>query len=153
MSRILNMKSVALFIIIVISFSLNSFVLADGREGKKQSPTPSSYTDYSVFSEDQYSQIEDNYLDGLNSDNIGLRTSSAYFLGEMKSHKAVISLLRLLKNGETEESRIIAALSLYKIGSGIGIYRIKGSAESDKSEKVKRVMDRLYKTYIAKKSF
>ena len=153
MLRILNIKSVVLFFIIAISFSLNSQLFADSGQSNKEKSTPSTYTDYTVFSESQYSKIENNYLAGLNSDNVGLRTSSAYFLGEMKSHKAVIPLLKLLKNGETEESRIVAALSLYKIGSGIGIYRIKGLAETDKSEKVKRVMNRLLKTYISRKSF
>jgi HEAT repeat protein len=128
-------------------------VLADGGESKKHKPTPSSYTDYAVFSDEKYSQIEENYLAGLNSDNIGLRTSCAYFVGEMKSDKAIIPLLKLLRNGETEYSRIIAALSLYKIGSKIGIHRIKGLAQTDKSENVRRVLNRLYKTYVTKKSF
>jgi hypothetical protein len=153
MLRILNRKRVFLFFIIVISFSLNSLVLADGGESKKYKPTPSSYTDYTVFSAEKYSQIEENYLAGLNSNNIGLRTSCAYFLGEMKSDKAIIPLLKLLRNGETEYSRIIAALSLYKIGSKIGLYRIKILAQTDKSEKVRRVLDRLYKTHVTKKSF
>jgi len=153
MLGILNRKRVYLFFIIVISFSLNSLVLADGGDSKKHKPTPSSYIDYSVFSDEKYSQIEENYLVGLNSNNIGLRTSCAYFLGEMKSDKAIIPLLKLLRNGETVVSRIIAALSLYKLGSRIGIHRIKGLAQTDKSEKVRRVLDRLYKTYIAKKPF
>ncbi len=153
MLGILNRKGVYLFPIIVITFLLNSLVLADGGGSKKYKPNPASYTDYSVFSEEKYSQIEENYLVGLNSNNIGLRTSSAYFLGEMKSDKAIIPLLKLLRNGKTKVSRIIAALSLYKIGSRIGIYIIKGSAQTDKSEKVRRVMDRLYKTYMAKKPF
>jgi hypothetical protein len=153
MLRILNRKGVSLFFIIVISFSLNSLVFADGGGPKKRKPTPSSYTDYAFFSEEKYSQIEENYLVGLNSNNIGLRTSCAYFLGEMKSDKAIIPLLKLLRYGETEYSRIIAALSLYKIGSKIGIFRIKGLAETDKNEKVRRVLGRIYNTYIAKRPF
>jgi hypothetical protein len=152
MLGIFNRKGVSLFFIIAISLSLNSFVWADGGP-QKNKPTPKSYTDYSVFSEEKYSQIEANYLVGLNSNNIGLRTSCAYFLGEMKSDKAIIPLLKLLRYGETEQSRIIAALSLYKIGSRIGMYRIKGLAQTDKSEKVRRVLDRIYSTYIAKKPF
>jgi hypothetical protein len=101
MLGIFNGKGVSLLFIIAISLSLNSFVLADGGP-KKNKPTPSSYTDYSVFSEEKYSQIEENYLVGLNSSNVGLRTSCAYFLGEMKSDKAIIPLLKLLRNGETE---------------------------------------------------
>ena len=152
MLGILKRKGFSLFFIIVISFSLNSVVFADGGP-ERLKPTPSSYIDYSFFSDEKYSQIEDNYLLGLNSDNIGLRTSSAYFLGEMKSDKAIIPLLKLLRYGETEQERILAALSLYKIGSRRGIYKIKLLAESDKSERVRKVLGRLYRTYLIKKPF
>ena len=152
MLRILNRKGVSLIFIIVISFSLNSFVFADGGP-EKPKPTSNSYIDYSFFSDEDYLQIEANYLLGLNSDNIGLRTSCAYFLGEMKSDKAIIQLLKLLRYGETDQERIIAALSLYKIGSKRGIYKIKILAGTDKSEKVRIVLSRLYRTYVAQKPF
>ena len=152
MLRILKRKGVSLIFIIVISISLNSFVFADGGP-EKPKPTPISYNDYSFFSDEEYSQIEKNYLFGLNSVNIGVRTSCAYFLGEMKSDKAIIQLLKLVRYGETDQERIIAALSLYKIGSKRGIYKIKILAESDKSERVRIVLGRLYRTYVAQKPF
>ena len=152
MLRILNRKRVKLLFIIVISISLNSFVFADGGP-ERPKPTPNSYIDYSFFSDEEYSQIEENYLFGLSTNNIGLRTSCAYFLGEMKSDKAIIPLLKLLRYGETEQERIIAALSLYKIGSKRGIYKIKILAETDKSERVRKVLGRLYSTYVAQKPF
>jgi hypothetical protein len=43
-------------------------------------------------------QIEDNYLVGLNSDVPGLQVSCAYFLGEMKSERAVIPLMKMLRD-------------------------------------------------------
>ena len=42
-----------------------------------------------------YQQIEDNLIVGVLSDNLGLRISSAYFLGEIKSEKAIIPLLKM----------------------------------------------------------
>ncbi|MCK5088195.1 MAG: hypothetical protein KAQ90_11770, partial [Melioribacteraceae bacterium] len=36
-----------------------------------------------------YEKVESNLLEGLKSDNFGLKVSSAYMLGEIKSEKAV----------------------------------------------------------------
>ena len=112
-------------------------------------PDKSSYKNYTVLTEKEYQQFERNLLVGIKSDNIGLQTSSAYFLGEMKSDKSLIYLLKLARYGDTEESRIIAGLSLYKIESDIGMYLLKSLRNSDNSEKVRRTFDRIYKTYIS----
>ncbi len=55
------------------------------------------FNDFSTFSEAKLSIIEDNLIRGIKSDNAGLQTSCAYFLGEMKSSKAMIPLLKLAK--------------------------------------------------------
>jgi len=109
----------------------------------------SKSTNYTVLTDKEYQQFERNLLVGIKSDNIGLQTSSAYFLGEMKSDKSLIYLLKLARYGDTEESRIIAGLSLYKIESDIGMYLLKNLRNSDNSEKVRRTFDRIYKTYIS----
>jgi len=98
---------------------------------------------------EEYDQVEQNLLAGIKSDNIGLQTSSAYFLGEMHSDKSLIDLLKLARYGNTEESRIIAGLSLYKIESNIGMYLLKSLRESDESEKVRITFDRIYNKYIS----
>ncbi len=106
------------------------------------------YNNYAILTDEEYHQVEQNLLAGINSDNIGLQTSSAYFLGEMKSDRAMIPLLKLVQNGDTEEARIIAALSLYKIESKIGMYRLKYLAETDESELARRVFGRIYQKYV-----
>ncbi len=106
------------------------------------------FNDFSVFSDFKLSVIEDNLIVGIKSDNAGLQTSCAYFLGEMQSGKAMIPLLRLARMGATEEARIVAGLSLYKIHSKIGMCQLKGLSKSDKSELVRKVFDRIYKKYI-----
>jgi len=118
-------------------------------EPVKAAGATSTYNDFSVFSEDKYDQIEENMLLGIKSNNTGLQTSCAYFLGEMKSDRAMIPLLRLVSNGRTEATRIIAALSLYKIESNIGMYRLKYLAKTDDSELAKRVFDIIYKKYVS----
>ena len=112
---------------------------------------PRSFNDYSSFSEEEKERIEENLLQGVNSSNLGLQTSSAYFLGELKSSKAIIPLLKLLRDGETEESRIIAAISLYKLDSGIGMYRLKWYSVHEENELLKRNFTRIYNTYAANK--
>ena len=111
-------------------------------------PETTGYNNYAILTDEEYHQVEQNLLAGINTDNIGLQTSSAYFLGEMKSDRALIPLLRLVRNGETEEARIIAALSLYKIESKIGMYRLKYLAETDESELARRVFSRIYQKYV-----
>jgi hypothetical protein len=110
-----------------------------------------SYNDFTVFSEKRLSVIEDNLLEGVKSNNVGLQTSCAYFLGEMKSDLAMIPLLKLARNGKTEEARIIAGLSLYKIESHIGLHILKGRAKNDDSELVRNAFNRLFKKYVSNK--
>jgi len=143
----LNKTAVVFNVLLVVSLSMTVFA---GGASKPTRSSPTSYNNFSVFNEEEYSRIEDNLMLGIKSNNVGLQTSSAYFLGEMKSDKALIPLLRLVQNGETEYSRIIAALSLYKIKSKIGMYALKGLSQIDESELVRKVFDRLYKTHVSK---
>jgi hypothetical protein len=138
------------FVFVLIGFAFSTSTLF-AIEPVKAAGANSAYNDFSVFNEDKYDQIEENMLIGIKSRNNGLQTSCAYFLGEMKSDRAMIPLLRLVQNGETEAARIIAALSLYKIESKIGMYRLKYLAETDESELAKRVFDIIYKKYVSDK--
>lgn len=91
---------------------------------------------------------EVNFLIGLNSDNDGLKTSSAYNLGELQSQKAVIPLLKMLRNDEKECNRIMAALALYKIGDARGMNAIKQRIRFDKCERVRKMCSTLYAQYL-----
>ena len=98
--------------------------------------------------EEKYRQIEDNLLVGINSENVGLQISCAYFLGEMQSDRALIPLLKMLKSGETEEQRIIAALSLAKLKSDRGLFAVKRGIEFDDSKRVQRLCEIFYNDYL-----
>lgn len=126
-------------------------VVAVAGNAVKTKAQPRSFNDYSSFSEEEKERIEENLLMGINSGNVGLQTSSAYFLGELKSSKATIPLLKLLRDGKTEEARIIAAISLYKLDSGIGMYRLKWYSVHEENELLKRNFTRIYNTYAANK--
>ena len=96
--------------------------------------------------------ISQNLLIGINSENFGLKTSSSFFIGEFCCKKAVIPLLKILHNDEFEESRILAALALYKIGDSRGIFAIKQAIRFDKSERVRKMCDKFYRAYHSKVS-
>lgn len=98
-----------------------------------------------------YESIEANYLAGLKSDNCGLRNSSAYFLGEIKSQKAVIPLMKILRNDKMECLRIYAALALVKIGDERGVFLVKQTAVFDDSERIANLCDKFYRAYCCNK--
>ncbi|MBK7497796.1 MAG: HEAT repeat domain-containing protein [Ignavibacteriales bacterium] len=95
--------------------------------------------------------VIENLLNGVNSGNHGLRMSSAYFLGEIKADEAVIPLMKILKNDQNEEARIMAALSLLKIGDLRGLFAIKRTIQFDDSERVKKMCSIFYQDYISNK--
>jgi HEAT repeat protein len=93
-------------------------------------------------------KAEINYLEGLKSENEGLRVSSAYFLGEINSSKAVIPLMNLLRNDKSEPVRIVAALSLIKLEDARGVHLVKRSIEFNDFEKVRERCERFYAGYL-----
>jgi HEAT repeat protein len=92
--------------------------------------------------------IVKNYLEGMNSKNEGLRISSAYYLGERKSSQAVIPLMDMLHMDKSPSARIMAALSLFKIGDERGIYALKEAITFDKSEWVRNMCKVFYQMYL-----
>ncbi|TSA28784.1 MAG: hypothetical protein D4R68_03515 [Ignavibacteriales bacterium] len=98
-----------------------------------------------------FETIELNRLIGLAFDNEGLRVSCAFNLGEMKSQKAVIPLLQILREGKTLEERVIAALSLVKIGNAQGVYLVSRLAKFSDCEKTRRMCERFYTGYLYQK--
>ena len=90
-------------------------------------------------------------MEGLNSENLGLKSSSAYMIGELQLTKAVIPLMKILREDESDEIRIAAALALYKIGSPIAIHAVKQSIRFDESERVSKLCANFYSEYVKSK--
>jgi hypothetical protein len=90
-------------------------------------------------------------LIGLNSDNIGLKSSSAYMIGELKISRAVIPLMKMLHDSIDEELRIAAALALYKIGTPMAINAVKQAIRFDASERVNKHCARFYYDFFKNK--
>jgi hypothetical protein len=108
------------------------------------------------FSPDKKSVVVENLTIGIESDNNGLNISSARVLYDLidegymngnDADKAMIPLLRLLDNGETDEVRIAAALALFKLGNSIGIYKLRGVAVFDDNERLGNICKNLYYSY------
>lgn len=85
-----------------------------------------------------------NLLMGLNSENYGLKTSSAYMLGEIKAEEAVLPLMHMLRTEKNEDARIVAALALYKIDNPKGIFAVKQAIRFDSSERVRKMCSNFY---------
>ena len=95
--------------------------------------------------------VDQNYLEGVKADNLGLKISASYYLGERKSSKAVIPLMSILKSDKSPEARVMAALSLFKIGDERGIYAIKQAVKFDDNEWVKKMCNIFYQMYLTNK--
>ncbi len=108
---------------------------------------------YSAMSPAKYQRAEQSLLNGLQEDNLGVKEGSAYMLGEMKSSKAVIPLMKILRDGEQESTRIVAALALCRIGDARGVYAVKRATFFDKSERVSQRCAWFYNSYVKAGSF
>jgi HEAT repeat protein len=127
----------AMLIVSLIMFSNLSY--AKG----KVSPTVSKINNYEL--------IELNLLNGLENENTGLKSSSAFLLGEFKSEKSVIPLMRVLRNNVDPSLRIMAALALYKIGDARGIWAVKQASRFDDNECVRKKCNQFYTVYAIDK--
>jgi hypothetical protein len=78
---------------------------------------------------------------------------AAFLLGCRKCPKAVIPLMAMLHNGESETCRIVAALSLCMLGDERGTYAVKRAAKFDSSPKVRTLCAWFYNQYVKDGSF
>lgn len=106
--------------------------------------------DKEISTPSKYESIEANYLTGLNSDNQGLKVSSAYFLGNMKSSKAVIPLMKMFRNEKNDGARLVAAWSLLKIGDSRGVFLVKRESEIGNNNSINTMLHQLYEDYCLK---
>jgi len=132
------MKKLITLLVLVVLFLFSSSVLFAGDRSKKNKSV-------------SYEQIETTLLVGLNSDNFGLKVSSAYMLGKIKSENAVNELTRMLRNSDNEKVRLVAALSLLKIGTGRSIFMVKQSRRFNDSQNVRDLCAHLYNCHLYKK--
>ena len=97
--------------------------------------------------------IVENLKVGLSSDNYGLRVSSAYVLGQLiccdvitadDASDAIIPLLKIMREENTDEARIVAGLALYQLNSGRGARFMEYAAKYDDSDRFSKFSDILF---------
>lgn len=104
-------------------------------------------------SAEKYERAEATLLEGLQSDNEGLRESCAYMLGELRSDKAVIPLMGILRCESCNTARIVAALALCRIGDSRGVYAVKQAVQFDDNFAVQQRCAYFYNEYVQAGTF
>jgi len=122
------------------SAALILIVLATTLTAKNKSTVASYY---------KTSNIEQSYVKALDSQNQGLRLSAAYYLGEMKSEAAVIKLMSMLRDGNSKEERMMAALSLVKIGDPRGLHLVNRQSIFSDDAQVRNVCQKFYASTLS----
>ena len=116
---------------LAVLLSLNFALVAKGNSGTKN-----------------LENSEKSLLSAIDSENRGLSVSSIQVLGELNSVKAVLPLLKVLHTSDSEEARIAASVSLYKIGDSRGIYAVKMASKYDSSKRVRKICSKVYSQYL-----
>lgn len=103
------------------------------------------------FTAEKLKQIEDNLIVCLASDCPGIRTSAALTLKQLKEivpeyafSRSIIPLMAVVNSEDYDEnSRIVAALALYKLESDRGDYAIKWTGHFTGAPRVKHIYEAL----------
>jgi HEAT repeat protein len=90
----------------------------------------------------------DNLLEGIKSDNNGVKRSSIYFVGYYRIAEAEEALIEQLKKEHNPSNRILIALVLYELGSKDGLLAVKNLAANDNNQKVRRMSTHIYNEYL-----
>lgn len=93
-----------------------------------------------------------NPLEGLKSADPQIRLDCAYMLGELNATKADIALMKALREDEDQAVRIVAALSLIKMESPIGVHLVKRIAELSDCPRTCRILKKFYNSYAKHKA-
>ena len=90
----------------------------------------------------------ENLLDGIKSENDGVKRSSIYFVGKYKIADAEDLLIEQLNKEQNPSNKILIALVLYKLGSENGLLTIKKLAATDDNLKVRTMSTIIYNEYL-----
>lgn len=86
------------------------------------------------------SDYDQNLIQCLKDDNVGIRSSAAQLLGERKVVQAVEPLINMLQNEKDFKVRIMAAIALHKIGDEKALPVLKKVARTDHNRTARRVI-------------
>ncbi len=89
-----------------------------------------------------------NLLDGIKSENDGVKRSSIYFVGYYRIAEAEEALIEQLKKEQNPSNRILIALVLYELRSEDGLLAVKNLVVNDNNQKVRRMSTHIYNEYL-----
>ena len=90
----------------------------------------------------------ENLIEGIKSDNNGVKRSSIYFAGKYRIAEAEDVLIEQLDREQNPSNRILIALVLYKLQSEDGLLAVKNMAATDNDSKVRRMSTHIYNAYL-----
>lgn len=105
-----------------------------------------SQSSLAEFTKNEYAL--ENLLNGIHSENEGVRKSSIYFAGKYKVEEAAYDLIDQLKNEENSSIRVLIALALFEMESKDGLEAVKNLSLSDDDLKVRTMASFIYDEYV-----
>lgn len=111
-----------------------------------------SYIENSVENLDVKTKLDGtavaNLINGIKSDNPGVRKYSIYYAGKYRVKETVDALVESLGNEKDPNIRHLTAVVLYIIGDDEGIAEVVDLAKFDNDPRVRRLAAAIYKEYI-----
>lgn len=98
------------------------------------------------FTKNEYAL--ENLINGIHSENEGVRKSSIYFAGKYKVNEAAQDLINQLRSEENSSIKILIALALFEMDSRDGLEAVKKLAGSADDLRVKRMASFIYDEYV-----
>ena len=96
-----------------------------------------------------FSKVEiTNLVNGLNSENTGLKKSAVYMAGKYKVNEAVETLTEMLFEEKDPAVRLLVARALYEIGNLEGMLAVYELSKTDKNVKVRAMSKALFEDYV-----
>lgn len=93
-----------------------------------------------------------NLISCLNSENSGVKNSAIYFAGEYRIEEVLLELMRILRSDAEEETKLLAAQSLYRLNNERAAYVLKSVSSEDPNIKVRNMCNLLYQSYLNNQS-
>ena len=133
-----------LFALITAALGFTNDINAKGIKSQKSKVTIEKY------------ELPDNavksLIQGIKSDNPGLRKSAIFYAGQYKLEAAVDCLIEELQKEDDPGTKILIALSLYKIGNPIAIEYINDMANYSEDTNLKNMFSAIYNEFILNSS-
>lgn len=94
----------------------------------------------------------DNLKAAIISDNLGVRRSAIFHAGYYRASQAAATLLKQLRIEKDPSTRILIALSLYKLNDDNALKVVKELSGSDSDKRVRNMCSAIYNEYLEVKS-